>query len=132
MPLLFGVSCALYYISFFYQVKISGGTQTEYSLSPQLSAGTRERLMMASPKPRHIDGSLSDSNYAEISSPYGAWLRHSGAYTASLPARTTAGQRHSCKLVNFYLHSYILKRPSLRDPNVWKRAIEFHKADSCN
>ncbi|XP_066902142.1 protein sickie isoform X3 [Halyomorpha halys] len=71
------------------KVKVSGGTQTEYSLSPQLSAGTRERLMMASPKPRHIDGSLSDSNYAEISSPYGSWLRHSGAYTASLPARTT-------------------------------------------
>lgn len=71
------------------KVKVSGGTQTEYPLSPQLSAGTRERLMMASPKPRLIDGSLSDSNYAEISSPYGAWLRHSTAYTASLPARTT-------------------------------------------
>ncbi|CAH1400895.1 unnamed protein product [Nezara viridula] len=63
-------------------VSDSRTAQTEYSLSPQLSAGTRERLMMASPKQRHIDGSLSDSNYAEISSPYSSWLRHSGAYTA--------------------------------------------------
>ncbi|KAF6205081.1 hypothetical protein GE061_019248 [Apolygus lucorum] len=75
------------------KVKVSGGTQTEYS-GPQLSAGVRERLMMGSPKSvtRHMDtGSLSDSNYAEIpASPYGSWLRHSGAYTASLPARTSA------------------------------------------
>ncbi|XP_024083600.1 protein sickie [Cimex lectularius] len=75
------------------KVKVSGGTQTEYS-GPQLSAGVRERLMMSSPKThpgRHTDtGSLSDSNYAEIPSPYSSWLRHSSAYTSSLPARTSA------------------------------------------
>ncbi|BES93425.1 neuron navigator [Nesidiocoris tenuis] len=83
------------------KVKVSGGTQTEYS-GPQLSAGVRERLMMGSPKsvarhPAVDSGSLSDSNYAEIpasaTSPYSsAWLRHSGAgaYTASLPTRTSA------------------------------------------
>ncbi|CAB0004823.1 unnamed protein product, partial [Nesidiocoris tenuis] len=57
---------------------------------------------MGSPKsvarhPAVDSGSLSDSNYAEIpasaTSPYSsAWLRHSGAgaYTASLPTRTSA------------------------------------------
>uniref|UniRef100_T1HPI7 Uncharacterized protein n=1 Tax=Rhodnius prolixus TaxID=13249 RepID=T1HPI7_RHOPR len=81
------------------KVKVSGGTQTEvqYSATAQLSAGVRERLMM-SPKTTTVrqhpadTGSLSDSNYAEIpqASPYGSWLRHSGAYTASLPTRTSA------------------------------------------
>lgn len=80
------------------QVKVSGGTQTPGELKScsvggtsgaQLSASVRERLLQGSqslPKPRSDTGSLSDSN-----SPYSALYRHTTAYTASLPARTTAG-----------------------------------------
>ncbi|RZF40004.1 hypothetical protein LSTR_LSTR002407, partial [Laodelphax striatellus] len=70
----------------------------------QLTASVRERLFQGSqslPKSRtphpHAErerdsGSLSDSNYADLaslSSPYSSWLRHTSAYTASLPARAT-------------------------------------------
>ncbi|XP_054270358.1 protein sickie isoform X2 [Macrosteles quadrilineatus] len=82
------------------KVKVSGGTQTDlksYSVGgtsgAQLSASVRERLMQGSqslPKPRTDTGSLSDSNYTELS-PYSAMYRHTTAYTSSLPARATAG-----------------------------------------
>lgn len=82
------------------QVKVSGGTQTEvksYSVGSatgaQLSASVRDRLLQGSqslPKPRTDTGSLSDSNYTDLS-PYTALYRHTTAYTSSLPARSTAG-----------------------------------------
>ncbi|XP_046669946.1 protein sickie isoform X3 [Homalodisca vitripennis] len=83
------------------KVKVSGGTQTDlkaYSVGgtsgAQLSASVRERLLQGSqslPKARTDTGSLSDSNYTELS-PYSAMYRHTtaAAYTASLPARVTA------------------------------------------
>ncbi|KAL1138823.1 hypothetical protein AAG570_008885, partial [Ranatra chinensis] len=74
------------------KVKISGGTQTEVQYSSGSQMLVRERLLQSLPKGASMDpGSLSDSNYAEIpASPYSSWLRHSGAYTASLPTRTSA------------------------------------------
>lgn len=85
------------------QVKVSGGTQTDlksYSVGgtsgAQLSASVRERLMMGSqslPKARTDTGSLSDSNYADLASPYSSMYRHTAAYTSSLPARATAGNK---------------------------------------
>uniref|UniRef100_A0A1B6D2Z1 AAA+ ATPase domain-containing protein n=2 Tax=Clastoptera arizonana TaxID=38151 RepID=A0A1B6D2Z1_9HEMI len=83
------------------KLKVSGGTQTDlksYSVGgttgAQLSASVRERLMMGSqslPKPRTDSGSLSDSNYVDLGSPYSSMYRHTAAYTSSLPARATAG-----------------------------------------
>lgn len=98
-------------------LQVSGGTQTctsdykSYSLTgpaaSQLSQSVRDRLMQGSHSlPRNAeyagspshrpyrpsDGSLSDSNYTDLqsyyNSPYGSWLRHSSAYTASLPTRS--------------------------------------------
>lgn len=86
----------------------AGGTNNSNNpsnTSNQLSASVRERLLLGSqslPKSRtshpHAErdtGSLSDSNYADLASlasPYSSWLRHTSAYTASLPARSTTGK----------------------------------------
>lgn len=93
-------------------MKVSGGTQTDlksYSVGStsgaHLSASVRERLMQGSqslPKTRADTGSLSDSNYTELS-PYSAMYRHTTAYTASLPARATAGVPVFCEQLPFFL-----------------------------